>query len=92
MSTRSVKKSYFIDTSLQKAVTKAIEEKSRKPIKTYSRRSTIIPNMIGLTIAVHFGKGFLPVYISDSMIGHKLGEFAPTRVFKGHPGDKKGKK
>lgn len=92
MSARSVKKSYFIDTSLLKAVKKAIEEKSRKPIKTYSRRSTIIPEMIGLTITVHFGKGFLPVYISESMIGHKLGEFAPTRVFKGHPGDKKGKK
>lgn len=92
MSARSVKKSYFIDTSLINAVKKAIEEKSRKPIKTYSRRSTVIPDMIGLTISVHFGKGFLPVYISEAMVGHKLGEFAPTRVFKGHPGDKKGKK
>nr|WP_238400382.1 MULTISPECIES: 30S ribosomal protein S19 [Legionella] len=69
----------------------AIESKSKKPIKTWSRRSTIVPEMIDLTIAVHNGKDHVPVYITDNMVGHKLGEFAMTRTFKGHSGDRKAK-
>nr|WP_241030075.1 MULTISPECIES: 30S ribosomal protein S19 [Legionellaceae] len=69
----------------------AIESKSKKPIKTWSRRSTIVPEMIDLTIAVHNGKDHIPVYITDNMVGHKLGEFAMTRTFKGHSGDRKAK-
>jgi small subunit ribosomal protein S19 len=74
-----------------KKVTEAIESNSKKPIKTWSRRSMIIPDMIGLTIAVHNGRQHVPVLISDNMIGHKLGEFAPTRTYKGHAADKKAK-
>ena len=70
----------------------AIEKSDKRPIKTWSRRSTIIPDMIGLTIAVHNGRAHVPVYISDNMVGHKLGEFALTRTFKGHLADKKVKK
>ena len=88
---RSLKKGPFIDLSLQKAVDKAITENSKKPIKTWSRRSMISPDMIGLTIAVHNGKQHIPVYVTENMIGHKLGEFSPTRVFKGHSGDRKAK-
>ena len=86
---RSLKKGPFIDHHLINKVTVALEKKDKRPIKTWSRRSTIIPDMIGLTIAVHNGRAHIPVYISDNMVGHKLGEFAVTRTFKGHLGDKK---
>ncbi len=84
---RSLKKGPFIDASLLKKVEQMAEVKDKKPIKTWSRRSMIIPAMIGMTIAVHNGKQHVPVFISDEMVGHKLGEFAPTRTFKGHGGD-----
>lgn len=86
---RSVRKGPFVDQHLLSKVEVAISTKSKKPIKTWSRRSTIIPDMIGLTIAVHNGKDHVPVYITDNMVGHKLGEFAMTRTFKGHSGDRK---
>jgi small subunit ribosomal protein S19 len=86
---RSLKKGPFIDLHLAKKVETAAARNDRKPIKTWSRRSTVIPEMVGLTIAVHNGKQHIPVYITDQMVGHKLGEFALTRTFKGHPGDKK---
>ena len=89
---RSVKKGPFIDDHLIKKVEKANESASRKVIKTWSRRSDIIPQMVGLTFAVHNGKKFIPVFVSDNMVGHKLGEFSPTRTFHGHTADKKGKK
>ncbi len=89
--TRSLKKAPFIDNSLLRKIEKAAAEKSKKPIKTWSRRSTIFPEMVGLTMAVHNGKAHIPVIITDEMVGHKLGEFVPTRVFKGHSGDKKTK-
>ena len=88
---RSVKKGPFVDDKLMKKVVKAKEEDSQKIIKTWSRRSMISPDMIGLTIAVHNGKQHVPVYVTENMIGHKLGEFSPTRVFKGHSGDRKAK-
>lgn len=88
---RSIRKGPFVDHHLMKKIIEAVETNSKKPIKTYSRRSTIIPEAIGLTIAVHNGKDFVPVYITDNMIGHKLGEFAITRLFKGHSGDRKAK-
>jgi small subunit ribosomal protein S19 len=88
---RSIRKGPFIDQHLLRKVEAVIESKSKKPIKTWSRRSTIIPNMIGLTIAVHNGKDHVPVYITDNMVGHKLGEFSITRTFKGHSGDRKTK-
>ena len=81
---RSLKKGPFIDESLLKKVLKAAESGDKKPIKTWSRRSIIIPAMIGMTIAVHNGRQHVPVYVSDEMVGHKLGEFAPTRTFQGH--------
>ena len=90
--TRSLKKGPFIDQHLINKVLVAIEKSDKRPIKTWSRRSTIIPDMIGLTIAVHNGKAHVPVYISDNVVGHKLGEFALTRTFKGHIADKKAKK
>lgn len=87
---RSLKKGPFIDHHLLQKVEKAVESGDKKPIKTWSRRSMIIPTMIGLTIAVHNGRQHVPVYVTDDMVGHKLGEFAPTRTFKGHtPSDKK---
>ena len=86
---RSLKKGPFVDLHLQKKVETAAAKNDRKPIKTWSRRSMIIPEMVGLTIAVHNGKQHVPVYITDQMVGHKLGEFALTRTFKGHPADKK---
>ena len=89
---RSLKKGPFIDHHLINKVLVAIEKSDKRPIKTWSRRSTIIPDMIGLTIAVHNGRAHVPVYISDNMVGHKLGEFALTRTFKGHLADKKVKK
>jgi small subunit ribosomal protein S19 len=88
---RSIKKGPFIDTHLEKKVQVAVANNNRKPIKTWSRRSMIIPDMIGLTIAVHNGRDHVPVLISENMIGHKLGEFAVTRTFKGHSGDRKTK-
>ncbi len=89
---RSLKKGPFIDEHLLKKVEQALQDGDKKPIKTWSRRSMIVPAMIGMTIAVHNGRQHVPVYISDEMVGHKLGEFAPTRTFKGHiAADKKGK-
>ena len=89
---RSLKKGPFIDLHLLKKVETAAAKNDRKPIKTWSRRSMVIPEMVGLTIAVHNGKQHVPVYITDQMVGHKLGEFSLTRTYKGHPGDKKAKK
>jgi small subunit ribosomal protein S19 len=89
---RSVKKGPFIDDHLMKKVQEAKETSSRKVIKTWSRRSDVIPDMIGMTFAVHNGKKFIPVFVTENMVGHKLGEFSPTRTFYGHAGDKKGKK
>lgn len=83
---RSIKKGPFIDGYLVKKVTKAKESKDNKPIKTWSRRSTILPDMIGFTFNVHNGRAFVPVYITENHVGYKLGEFAPTRTFKGHKG------
>ncbi len=88
---RSVKKGPFVDESLLKKVRIAQETGSKKIIKTWSRRSTIIPEMVGLTIAVHNGNKFIPVFITENMVGHKLGEFSPTRTFRGHSGDRKTK-
>lgn len=88
---RSIKKGPFIDYHLFKKVEDAIKISSRKPIKTWSRRSMIIPDMLGLTIAVHNGKLHIPVLVTENMVGHKLGEFAPTRTYKGHVVDKKSK-
>ncbi|HHA19113.1 MAG TPA: 30S ribosomal protein S19 [Methylophaga sp.] len=89
---RSIKKGPFIDLHLMKKVEKAVEENSRRPIKTWSRRSMIFPDMIGLTIAVHNGRQHVPVLVSENMIGHKLGEFSPTRTYRGHAADKKSKR
>jgi small subunit ribosomal protein S19 len=86
---RSLKKGPFVDGHLVKKVETAVSTKDKKPIKTWSRRSTILPDFIGLTIAVHNGKQHVPVYVTEQMVGHKLGEFALTRTFKGHSGDKK---
>ena len=85
---RSIKKGPFIDAHLMKKVVEAQRTKSKKVIKTWSRRSTIIPDMLGVTFAVHNGRKFVPVYISENMVGHKLGEFSMTRTFKGHSGKK----
>lgn len=86
---RSIKKGPFIDGHLLKKVEKAIAAGDRKVIKTWSRRSTILPECIGLTFSVHNGRKFVPVYVTDNMVGHKFGEFAPTRTFVAHSGDKK---
>jgi len=83
---RSLKKGPFIDDHLLKKVQQANETQSRKIIKTWSRRSTVLPEFIGLTFAVHNGRKFLPVFVAEDMVGHKLGEFAPTRLFRGHGG------
>ena len=88
---RSLKKGPFIDHHLITKVNKAVENKDRKPIKTWSRRSTIFPEMVGLTIAVHNGKVHVPVLVNENMVGHKLGEFALTRTYKGHTANKKAK-
>ncbi len=88
---RSIKKGPFVAHHLMKKVIVAVETKLRKPIKTWSRHSMVIPEMIGLTIAVHNGRQHVPVFVSENMVGHKLGEFAPTRTFKGHSGDRKSK-
>jgi small subunit ribosomal protein S19 len=87
---RSLKKGPFIDDHLMKKVETLIQSGEKKVIKTWSRRSTISPEMIGYTFAVHNGKKFVPVYVTDNMVGHKLGEFSPTRTFYSHSGDKKG--
>ncbi|MEH6576640.1 MAG: 30S ribosomal protein S19 [Amphritea sp.] len=89
---RSLKKGPFIDLHLLKKVEAAIEVKDRRPIKTWSRRSTVFPNFVGLTIAVHNGRQHVPVFITEDMVGHKLGEFAATRTYKGHAADKKAKR
>ncbi len=86
---RSLRKGPFVDISLYDKVAKILEEKTKKPIKTWSRRSMIIPDMVGLTIAVHNGRQHVPVFITENMVGHKLGEVAATRTFKGHSADKK---
>ncbi len=86
---RSLKKGPFIDDSLMKKVTVAQAEQSKKVIKTWSRRSTVTPDFVGLTFAVHNGRKFVPVFVTENMVGHKLGEFAPTRTFKSHIGGKR---
>lgn len=88
---RSSKKGPFVDPSLEKKVIKALKKAAHTVIKTWSRRSTILPDWVGLTIAVHNGKQHVPVYINENLVGHKLGEFAPTRIFKQHSGDRKTK-
>jgi small subunit ribosomal protein S19 len=85
---RSIKKGAFVDDHLAKKVAALNTTRERKVIKTWSRRSTIVPDMVGHTIAVHNGRKFIPVYIAENMVGHKLGEFSPTRIFKGHGGKK----
>jgi small subunit ribosomal protein S19 len=86
---RSVKKGPFVDDHLNKKVAAAASDQKKSVIKTWSRRSTIIPGMVGLTFAVHNGKKFIPVFVTENMVGHKLGEFSPTRTFHGHSGDRK---
>lgn len=88
---RSIRKGPFIDLHLLDKVEEAVSTNSKRPVKTWSRRSTIIPPMIGLTIAVHNGRQHVPVLVTENMVGHKLGEFAVTRTFKGHSGDRKTK-
>lgn len=89
---RSLKKGPFIDLHLIKKVEAALEKSDKRPIKTWSRRSMIMPEMVGLTIAVHNGRAHVPVYVTEEMVGHKLGEFAVTRTYKGHAADKKAKR
>ena len=89
---RSIKKGPFIDDHLLDKVREAEKSGSRKVIKTWSRRSTILPEMVGLTIAVHNGRKFLPVFVTENMVGHKLGEFSPTRSYHGHAADRKGRR
>lgn len=86
---RSIKKGPFVDLHLARKVSEAQGAQSKRPIKTWSRRSMITPDMVGLTIAVHNGRQHVPVFVSENMVGYKLGEFAPTRTFKGHVGDRK---
>jgi small subunit ribosomal protein S19 len=88
---RSVKKGPFVDAQLLKKAREAQDRNDRRPIKTWSRRSMVVPHMVGLTIAVHNGRQHVPVLISENMVGHKLGEFAQTRTFKSHSGDRKSK-
>ena len=88
---RSIKKGPFIDAHLVKKVQEAVATNNRRPIRTWSRRSMVAPDMVGLTIAIHNGRDHIPVLISENMVGHKLGEFAVTRTFKGHSGDRKTK-
>jgi small subunit ribosomal protein S19 len=86
---RSLRKGPFVDLHLARKVEQAREKNDRRPIKTWSRRSMVLPDMVGLTIAVHNGRQHVPVLVTENMVGHKLGEFAPTRTFKGHSGDRK---
>ena len=88
---RSVKKGPFVDGHLMKKVRDMVDSGEKRVVKTWSRRSTIIPEMVGFTFAVHNGRKFIPVFITENAVGHKLGEFAPTRTFHGHSGDRKGK-
>ncbi len=89
---RSLRKGPFIDQHLMKKVTDAVATNNKRPIKTWSRRSMVTPDMVGLTIAVHNGRQHMPVYVNENMVGHKLGEFAPTRTYHGHAADKKAKR
>ena len=89
---RSIKKGPFVDGHLMDKIDKAVENNERKAIKTWSRRSTITPEAVGLTFAVHNGRKFVPVFVTENMVGHKLGEFAPTRTYHGHAADKKAKR
>ncbi len=89
---RSIKKGPFVDGHLIKKIVVAQEKGDRKPIKTWSRRSTVTPEFVGCTVAIHNGRQHVPVFVTENMVGHKLGEFAPTRTFKGHPADKKAKR
>ena len=89
---RSIRKGPFIDLHLLKKVEEAHETNSKRPIRTWSRRSMVLPDMVGLTIAVHNGRQHVPVLVSENMVGHKLGEFAPTRTYRGHAADKKAKR
>ncbi|UPT14845.1 30S ribosomal protein S19 [Buchnera aphidicola] len=89
---RSLKKGPFIDISLLKKVEQAVKLNDKKPLKTWSRRSTVFPNMVGLTISIHNGRNHIPVFITEEMVGHKLGEFSLTRTYRGHTADKKVKK
>ena len=89
---RSIKKGPFVDLHLMKKVIQAKEENSRRPIRTWSRRSMISPDFVGLTLAVHNGKAHVPIYISEDMVGHKLGEFALTRTYRGHAADRKARR
>lgn len=86
---RSLKKGPYIDSQLMQKVDQAQASRSNRVIKTWSRRSTVIPEMVGITLAVHNGKKFVPVFVTENMVGHKLGEFSPTRTFYGHAGDKR---
>jgi small subunit ribosomal protein S19 len=86
---RSIKKGPFVDSHLLVKIDKALESNDKRPIKTWSRRSTVLPNFIGLTISVHNGRQHIPIFITENMVGHKLGEFSLTRTFKGHAADKK---
>ena len=88
---RSIKKGPWVDASLMKKIEKALESENNRAIKTWSRRSMILPKMIGMTFAVHNGREFVPVFVTENMIGHKFGEFAPTRTYYGHAADKKAK-
>ncbi len=88
---RSLKKGPYIEERLHKRVTEAQDSRTSQVIKTWSRRSTVIPEMVGTTLAVHNGRKFIPVFVSENMVGHKLGEFSPTRTFYGHAGDKRSK-
>ena len=89
---RSLKKGPFVDEHLMAKIDRANESNEKRVIRTWSRRSTIVPEMVGQTIAVHDGRKHVPVYVSESMVGHKLGEFAPTRTFRGHAGDRSARK
>ena len=89
---RALRKGPFVDLHLMRKVAEAAANKDRRPIRTWSRRSMIVPDMVGLTIAVHNGRQHVPVFISEDMVGHKLGEFAPTRTFRGHVADRKARR
>jgi len=86
---RSLRKGPFVDLHLMKKVESAVRKNEKRPIRTWSRRSMILPDMVGLTIAVHNGRQHIPIYINEEMVGHKLGEFAPTRTYRGHAADRK---
>ena len=89
---RALRKGPFVDVHLMQKVDAAVRNKEKRPIKTWSRRSMILPDMVGLTIAVHNGRQHVPVYVSEEMVGHKLGEFAPTRTYRGHAADRKARR